>query len=56
MPDWARVNDNDSISSDHEFQADQRSAKVEGDKLLHQLLYQNYSAQNKKLNFRQSNH
>ena len=43
MPDWAKVNDNDS-SSDDEFQADRRSAKEQGDLLLHQLLYQKYSA------------
>ena len=43
MPDWARVNDNDS-SSDDEFQADQRAAQVDGNELLHQLLYQKYSA------------
>ena len=55
MPDWARVNDNDS-SSDDEFQADQRSARFEGDLLLHQLLYQKYSAQNKKFRSKKSNH
>ena len=43
MPDWARVNDN-TDSSDDELQADQRYAKAEGDKLLHQILYQKYSA------------
>ena len=44
MPDWARVNDNDS-SGDDEFQADQRLAQAEGNKLLQRLLYQKYSAQ-----------
>ena len=44
MPDWARVNDNDS-SSDDELQADTRYAKECGDKWLHQYLYQKYSAQ-----------
>ena len=39
MPDWARVNNNDS-SSDDKFQADQISARVEGNKLLQLLLYQ----------------
>ena len=48
MPDWARVNGNDS-SSDDESQADQRSAQVEGDKLLQQLLYQKYSAKKSNL-------
>ena len=43
MPDWARVNDNDS-SSDDELQADTRYAKECGDKLLHYILYQKYSA------------
>merc|ERR1712141_748145 len=43
MPDWARVNDNDS-SSDDESQADARYAKECGDKLLHYILYQKYSA------------
>ena len=43
MPDWARVNDNDS-SSDDEIQADTRYAKECGDKLLQQYLYQKYSA------------
>ena len=43
MPDWAKVNDNDS-SSDDESQADQRAAQADGDELLHQLLYQKYSA------------
>ena len=43
MPDWARVNDN-TDSSDDELQADQRYAQAEGDKLLHQILYQKYSA------------
>ena len=55
MPDWARVNGNDS-SSDDEFQADQRSARVEGNLLLHRLLYQKYSAQNKTTRLRTSNH
>ena len=55
MPDWARVNGNDS-SSDDEFQADQRAARVEGNLLLHRLLYQKYSAQDKKFRFRRSNH
>ena len=48
MPDWARVNDNDS-SSDDESQAEQRSAQAEGDKLLQQLLYQKYSAKKSNL-------
>ena len=43
MPMWARVNDNDS-SSDDELQADTRYAKECGDKLLHYILYQKYSA------------
>ena len=43
MPDWARVNDNDS-SSDDELQADTRYAKECGDRLLHYILYQKYSA------------
>ena len=43
MPDWAKVNDN-TDSSDDELQADQRYAQAEGDKLLHQILYQKYSA------------
>ena len=43
MPDWARVNDNAS-SSDDELQADTRYAKECGDKLLHYILYQKYSA------------
>ena len=43
MPDWARVNENDS-SSDDELQADTRYAKECGDKLLHYILYQKYSA------------
>ena len=43
MPDWARVNDNDS-SIDDELQADTRYAKECGDKLLHYILYQKYSA------------
>ena len=43
MPDWARVNDHDS-SSDDELQADTRYAKECGDKLLHYILYQKYSA------------
>ena len=43
MPDWARVNDNDT-SSDDESQADTRFAKECGDKLLHYILYQKYSA------------
>ena len=47
MPDWARVNGNDS-SSDDEFQADQREAQEAGNSLLHQLLYQKYSAQTKR--------
>ena len=47
MPDWARVNGNDS-SSDDEFQADQREAQAAGNSLLHQLLYQKYSAQTKR--------
>ena len=55
MPDWAKVNGNDS-SSDDEFQADQRAARVEGNLLLHQLLYQKYSAQNKNHRVRMSNH
>ena len=55
MPDWARVNGNDS-SSDDEFQADQRAARVEGNLLLQQLLYRKYSAQDKKFRFRSSNH
>ena len=54
MPDWARVNDNDS-SGDDEFQADQRSAQAEGNTLLHRLLYQKYSAQKPKFLLR-SNH
>ena len=41
MPDWARVNENDS-SSDDELQADTRYAKE--DRLLHYILYQKYSA------------
>ena len=48
MPDWARVNDNDS-SSDDELQADTRYAKECGDKLLHYILYQKYSAKNLKM-------
>ena len=43
MPDWAKVNDN-TDSSDDELQADRRYAQAEGDKLLHQFLYQKYSA------------
>ena len=43
MPDWARVNENDS-SSDDELQADTRYAKECGDRLLHYILYQKYSA------------
>ena len=43
MPDWARVNNQDS-SSDDELQADTRYAKECGDKLLHYILYQKYSA------------
>ena len=43
MPDWARVNDTDS-SRDDELQADTRYAKECGDKLLHYILYQKYSA------------
>ena len=39
IPDWARVNENDS-SSDDELQADTRYAKECGDKLLHYILYQ----------------
>ena len=42
MPDWARVNENDS-SSDDELQADTRYAKECGDKLLQYILYQKYS-------------
>ena len=44
MPNWAKINDIDS-SSDDEFQADRRFAKEQGDLLLHQYLYQKYSAQ-----------
>ena len=56
MPDWARVNGNDS-SSDDEFQADQREAQAAGNLLLHQLLYQKYSAQTKRTkNLTRSNH
>ena len=47
LPDWARVNDNDS-SSDDELQADTRYAKECGDRLLHYILYQKYSAKNLK--------
>ena len=47
MPDWARVNDNDS-SSDNELQADTRYAKECGDKLLHYILYHKYHAKNLK--------
>ena len=47
MPDWAKVNDNDS-SSDDELQADTRYAKECGDKLLHYILYHKYSAKNLK--------
>ena len=43
MPDWAKINDFDE-SSDDELQADTRYAKECGDKLLHQYLYQKYSA------------
>ena len=43
MPDWARVNDNDS-SGDDELQADTRYAKECGDRLLSYILYQKYSA------------
>ena len=43
MPEWAKINDVED-SSDDELQADQRYAKAEGDKLLHQILYQKYSA------------
>ena len=50
MPDWARVNDNDS-SSDDESQADQRAAQADGDELLHQLLYQKYSAKTLRTQF-----
>ena len=45
MPDWAKVNDNDS-SSDDELQADTRYAKECGDKLLRYILYHKYSAKN----------
>ena len=44
MPDWAKINDIDS-SSDDEFQADRRDAREKGNSLLHQYLYQKYSAQ-----------
>ena len=50
MPDWAKVNDNDS-SSDDESQADQRAAQADGDELLHQLLYQKYSAKTLRTQF-----
>ena len=50
MPDWARVNDNDS-SSDDESQADQRAAQADGNELLHQLLYQKYSAKTLRTQF-----
>ena len=43
MPDWAKVQGNDD-SSDDELQADTRYARECGDKLLHQYLYQKYSA------------
>ena len=35
-------------SSDDEFQANQREAQEAGNSLLHQLLYQKYSAQTKR--------
>ena len=47
MPDWAKVNGHDS-SSDDEFQADRRDAREAGNAVLHQLLYQKYSAQTRK--------
>ena len=48
MPDWAKINDFDD-SSDADLQADTRFAKECGDKLLHQYLYQKYSAKKSNL-------